>query len=61
MLQVWVLPVYRHAYASKRDLAAFEHRLRMCELGLRDAASNVRVLDTERALYEAASQVRRQM
>lgn len=56
-----MLPVYRHAYASKRDLAAFEHRLRMCELGLRDAASNVRVLDTERALYEAASQVRRQM
>ena len=61
MLQVWVLPVYCHVYSSKRDLVPFEHRLLMCELGLRDAAPNVRVLDTERAVFESASQVRAHM
>jgi nicotinic acid mononucleotide adenylyltransferase len=25
-LEVWVLPVFTHAYASKRALAPFEHR-----------------------------------
>lgn len=30
--EVWVLPVYRHAYASKSNLAPFEHRVKMCEL-----------------------------
>lgn len=24
--EVWILPVYRHAYASKRELEAFEKR-----------------------------------
>lgn len=24
--EVWILPVYRHAYSSKRSLESFEHR-----------------------------------
>mmetsp|Transcript_6467 Transcript_6467/g.7851 ORF Transcript_6467/g.7851 Transcript_6467/m.7851 type:complete len:521 (-) Transcript_6467:90-1652(-) len=30
--EIWVLPVYRHMYSSKRSLASFEHRLQMCKL-----------------------------
>jgi nicotinic acid mononucleotide adenylyltransferase len=56
-LQVWVLPVYRHVYSSKQDLAPFQHRLRLCQLGLCDVAANVRVLDTERTVYESVLQV----
>jgi hypothetical protein len=51
--QLWVLPVFQHAFASKSNLAPFEHRLRMCELGLAAAAPGVRVLDTERHVCEA--------
>jgi nicotinic acid mononucleotide adenylyltransferase len=51
--QLWVLPVFQHAFASKSNLAPFEHRLRMCELGLATAAPGVRVLDTERQVCEA--------
>ena len=55
---MWVVPVYRHMYASKNDLADFEHRLRMCHLGLAGVAPHVRVLDTEQRVYEAAYKVR---
>lgn len=30
--EVWLLPVYQHIYSSKRALAPFNHRVRMCEL-----------------------------
>lgn len=30
--QVWVLPVYKHIYASKHNLAPFDDRVRMCQL-----------------------------
>lgn len=30
--QVWVLPVFKHIYASKHNLAPFEDRVRMCQL-----------------------------
>jgi nicotinic acid mononucleotide adenylyltransferase len=55
-----VLPVFQHAFSSKRHLAPFHHRLRMCELGLADAPPGacVRVLDTERSVCEAAAQAR---
>lgn len=58
--QVWVLPVYVHAFASKKGMPSFEHRLRMCELafgpGLPEVAGRVRVLDVERVLGERAPQ-----
>ena len=59
--EVWVLPVYAHAFADKRDMPDFEHRLRMCALafgpGLPEVADRVRVLDVERTLAEAAGAV----
>jgi nicotinic acid mononucleotide adenylyltransferase len=60
--QLWVLPVFQHAFSAKANLAPFEHRLRMCELGLAAAApagAVVRVLDTERRVCEAEAQARR--
>ena len=53
--QVWVLPVYRHPFPRKRELAPYEHRLAMARLafehlpGLED---RVRVRETERELAE---------
>lgn len=29
---IWVVPVFRHAFTSKSDLASFEHRVAMCRL-----------------------------
>jgi nicotinic acid mononucleotide adenylyltransferase len=56
--QVWVLPVYRHAFSTKRDMPAFEHRLAMARIAfddeMPDLASRVRVLDVERTLGRAA-------
>jgi|Laugresbdmm110sn_1035088.scaffolds.fasta_scaffold121359_1 nicotinic acid mononucleotide adenylyltransferase len=56
--QLWVLPVFQHSFSSKRDLAPFDDRLAMCQLGLASAAPNVRVLDVERTVCEAATQAR---
>lgn len=57
--QIWILPVYRHAFASKRDMPAFEHRLAMARLafeaGLPDGAGRVVVQETERTMAEAAA------
>jgi hypothetical protein len=36
--EVWILPVYRHVYAAKQNLAPYEHRERMCELAFTDGA-----------------------
>ena len=60
--EVWVLPVYRHAFDSKSNLAPYDHRVRMCELafGLGDMTEQqrrtekVKVLDVERAVVRAA-------
>ena len=30
--ELWVMPVYKHIYQTKRELAAFENRVRMCEI-----------------------------
>lgn len=50
--EVWVLPVYRHAFETKRDMPAFEHRLSMAKLAFEplDAEAPVRVLDVERTV-----------
>ena len=54
--EVWVLPVYRHAFAAKRQMASFDHRLAMARLAfesLPDLEGRVRVLETEREVVEA--------
>ncbi len=56
---VWVLPVYKHAFASKSNLLPFEDRLKMAELGftkLPGLEGKVEVKDTERVVVEAAIQ-----
>jgi nicotinic acid mononucleotide adenylyltransferase len=36
--EVWILPVYRHVYSAKQNLAPYEHRERMCDLAFTDGA-----------------------
>lgn len=51
---LWVVPVYRHVFPEKEDLAAFEHRRAMCQLGLADPVGpRVVVCSVERDLAEA--------
>ena len=61
--EVWVLPVYTHAFESKHNnLAPYEHRKAMCELAFGIAHltakqrrnEKVKVLDVERAVVRAA-------
>ncbi len=60
--EVWVLPVYRHAFESKSNLAPYDHRVRMCELAFglgnsteqRRRTEKVKVLNIERAVVRAA-------
>lgn len=55
--EVWVLPVYKHAFASKSNLLPFEHREAMAKLafeGLPGLEGKVQVKDTERQVIEAA-------
>ncbi len=57
--QVWILPVFRHAFSNKRDMPAFEHRLAMAKIAFEDEMpeleGRVRVLDVERTLGQAAA------
>ena len=56
--EVWVLPVYRHAFAAKRQMAPFEHRMAMARLAfehLPGLEERIRVLDVERAVHAAAA------
>ncbi|TYZ59865.1 hypothetical protein PybrP1_005807 [[Pythium] brassicae (nom. inval.)] len=53
--EVWLLPVYQHIYSSKRALAPFHHRVRMCELAasvLPASGARVEVKESERELFE---------
>ena len=58
--EVWILPVYRHAFDSKASsLAPYEFRRRMCQLAFRDSRrparrDRVKVLDIEKIVVEAA-------
>lgn len=57
MDEVWVLPVYKHAFASKSNLLPFEHREAMAKLAFEDLPGlegKVRVVDTERQVIEGA-------
>jgi nicotinate-nucleotide adenylyltransferase len=51
--EVWVLPVYRHAFVEKRDMAPFEDRMAMARLAFGDLP-RVRVSDVERSVAEGA-------
>lgn len=55
--EVWVLPVYKHAFASKSNLQSWEHRLAMSKLGFENIPGlegKVKVVETEREVIEAA-------
>ena len=41
--EVWIMPVYRHVYAAKQNLAPYEHRERMCELAFTDGADRSQI------------------
>ena len=52
---VWVPVVFEHPFVAKRDLADFEHRLRMAKLnieGLGYDGCPIDVLDTERQIQQ---------
>ena len=51
--EIWVLPVYVHAYKtpSKTRLAPFEHRMEMCRLAFEKLDKNVHVKPTEQDVY----------
>lgn len=55
--EVWVLPVYKHAFASKSNLLPFEHRAAMAKLAFEDLPGlegRVQVKDTEKQVIEGA-------
>jgi nicotinic acid mononucleotide adenylyltransferase len=57
MDEVWVLPVYKHAFASKSNLAPFEHRAAMAKLAFESMPGlegRVRVADAEKRVIERA-------
>lgn len=51
--EIWVLPVYVHAYKtlSKTKLAPFEHRLKMCRLAFEKIDDTVHVKATEQDVF----------
>lgn len=48
--------VYKHIYATKRDLAPFEDRVAMAKLNFESLAPNVKVLRLEEEVVTAALQ-----
>ncbi len=58
MDEVWVLPVYRHIFASKRELSPYHHRLAMTRLAfanLEGARAPIIISEIERELCEAST------
>src|SRR5947209_3022982 len=54
--EVWVLPVYQHAFADKREMPSFEHRFNMARLAFENiegAKGRVFVKDTEKSVAES--------
>mmetsp|Transcript_28799 Transcript_28799/g.48576 ORF Transcript_28799/g.48576 Transcript_28799/m.48576 type:complete len:266 (+) Transcript_28799:174-971(+) len=53
--EIWVLPVFKHQFASKDSLISFEVRVAMCQLAFEEYSSDkctVRVLTLERDVEE---------
>ncbi len=51
--EIWVLPVYRHAFEEKREMPSFDHRMAMARLAFEPISPKVKVLDVERRVAEA--------
>eukprot|EP00906_Rhabdomonas_costata_P021312 RCo030957 len=45
--ELWVLPVYKHIYDSKQNLAGYEERIEMARLGLESQGKNIKVTRIE--------------
>lgn len=57
MDEVWVLPVYKHAFSAKKGLLDFDHRVAMSKLAFENLPGlegRVKVKDTERVVIEEA-------
>ena len=56
--EVWVLPVFHHAFSEKRHMTPYPHRLAMAKLAfeqLPGLEGRVRVLETEREVTESGT------
>lgn len=53
---VWVVPVYRHQYASKNspDMLPYETRIQLCRQGLGHLGNSLRISRVEERLVQAA-------
>lgn len=49
--EVWIIPVYRHAFVEKREMASYEDRRAMAKLAF-EQIPGAKVIDTERELSE---------
>jgi len=49
--EIRVLPVFKHMYSTKGDLASFHHRMEMCKIAFQDIP-NINVSDQERKLFD---------
>jgi nicotinate-nucleotide adenylyltransferase len=47
--EVWIVPVYRHAFPDKREMPSYEHRRAMAKLAF-EQIEGAKVVDTERDL-----------
>jgi len=52
--EVWVLPVYKHIFANKSNLAPFEERVAMARINFESVAPNVQVKRLEEEVVTAA-------
>ena len=53
--EVWVMPVFQHAFAAKRNLVDFDMRIEMARLNFGDLP-NVKVVSVEREVFEQKSE-----
>lgn len=50
--EVWILPVYRHIYDTKQNLASYYDRLNMCKLEFENIVkNNVKISDLEEVVF----------
>lgn len=56
--EVWIIPVYTHIFANKKNLQSFEHRVAMCKINFESYTSSevpVIVKELEREICETQS------
>ena len=57
--EIWIIPVYTHVFANKKNLQPFEHRVAMCKLNFEKYSSSevpVVVKELEREICESSLQ-----